>query len=321
MSSNAAPRPLPARAALRPDGLYVAARMVPPAELRDPFLQQTIARVAGADSIIHIPRERLHDIPAAPQLVGMIFHVARCGSTLVSQALRCWPNVTIYAEPQAFNELLLPPHPWSRAEMIGALRALSAAFAEHAQGPCIVKFTSWNTLFCQLLVDAFPSTPWVLCLRDPIEVSVSLLRQPPAWLRPEEEPARRIAPLFDPRPDASSAEERLARLYGAFCAAIAPLRADRGRLARYDAMPAAIETLVAPHFGLRTSNDAVRRCVAATANAYVKAPIGQPRPFAPDSAAKRAAASAALQQAVARYAQPALEHLLAVHGHLPGQPA
>ena len=36
---------LPVRAALHPTGLYLALRQIGPAELRDAFMQETIARV------------------------------------------------------------------------------------------------------------------------------------------------------------------------------------------------------------------------------------------------------------------------------------
>ncbi len=174
---------LPIRAALRPDGLLVALRDIKPHELRDAFMQETVARLSGADQLLQVSRADLLKPVTGPQPAGLVFHVARCGSTLVSQTLKQFDGVTVYAEPLPFNEVLLPPHAGSRAEMVGALRALGAALARHAGGPFIIKFSSWNTLFCDLLVEAFPATPWALCLRNPAEVAVSLLRETPGWLR------------------------------------------------------------------------------------------------------------------------------------------
>ncbi len=45
---------------------------------------------------------------------GIVFHVSRCGSTLVSQLLKQHVGVVVYAEPLPVNEILLPPHKWPR---------------------------------------------------------------------------------------------------------------------------------------------------------------------------------------------------------------
>ena len=48
---------LPARAALHPTGLYFALRDIRSAELQDPFMQETVARVAARESVVQIARE------------------------------------------------------------------------------------------------------------------------------------------------------------------------------------------------------------------------------------------------------------------------
>ncbi len=48
---------LPARAALHPTGLYFALRDIRTAELQDPFMQETIARVPARESVVQIARE------------------------------------------------------------------------------------------------------------------------------------------------------------------------------------------------------------------------------------------------------------------------
>ena len=63
----------------------------------------------------------------------------------------------------------------------------------------MLKFSSWNTLFCDILAEAFPYSPWVLSLRDPVEVGVSLLGQPPGWMQGSDEPSRVLTRFVDPR--------------------------------------------------------------------------------------------------------------------------
>ncbi len=130
---------------------------------------------------MHVARDSVGWAARDTAPVGIIFHVARCGSTLLSQSLKRLDDLVVYAEPQPVNEILAPPHKWPRADLVAALRTLSAAFARHARRPYVLKLSSWNTLYCDIVAEAFPDTPWVLSLRDPVEVGVSLLASPPGW--------------------------------------------------------------------------------------------------------------------------------------------
>lgn len=302
---------LPVRAALQPDALYLAQRRIPAAELRDPFMQETVVRVPAAESIVRIGRKDAGRAAVETAPAGIVFHVARCGSTVIAQLLREL-DVVVYAEPLAVNELLLPPHAWPRDELAAALRSLGAAFARHAGRRWVLKCSSWNTLYCDLLAEAFPQSPWVLSLRDPVEVCVSLLAQPPGWLREDEAPGQQLYRVVQPRGVPRSAEERVARVFGAFCEAAARLDPARGRLVPYPALPAAVWEAVAPLFGLAIGEDARRR-MAAAARTYSKSPLGNSTAYADDSARKRAAASAALRAAIDAHARPAFDRLRRIH--------
>ncbi len=304
---------LPVRAALQPDGLYLALREIPPAELRDAFMQETVARVAGAESILCIGRGDAAEMPADAAPAGIVFHVARCGSTVISQLLKEHAGLAVYAEPQPLNELLLPPQAWPRDDFAAALRSLGAAFARHAGGRYVLKLSSWNTLYCELVADAFPRTPWVLSLRDPIEVCVSLLAQLPAWLQESAPPAQRLYRLVQPDGAPRTAEERVARVFGAFCDAAARLVRGRGRLIRYESLPDAVWDVAAPHFGLAV-NDDERRRMAAAGRRYSKSPVGRAAAYADDSERKRDAASDALRRAIDEFARPAYDRLRRIHG-------
>jgi hypothetical protein len=307
---------LPARAALHPTGLYFALREIRPAELQDPFMQETIARVPARESVVQIARGDVGRGAAGTGPAGIVFHVARCGSTLVSQLLKQHVGIVVYAEPLPVNEILLPPHKWPRAELVAALRSLGAAFAGHARKPWVLKLSSWNTLFCDVVAEAFPTAPWALCLRDPLEVAVSLLREPAGWVFEGEAPAQPFAKLVDPEGVSRTREEYVARLHGAFCEAAAALDPARGLLVDYAALPGAAWETVAPHFGLAVDAPArARMREAAAMNS--KAPVSRPAKFTGDAEAKRSAASDALRAAVDAYSRPALERLKSLHHGAP----
>lgn len=305
---------LPARAALRPEGLYLALRDVSPQELTDAFMQDTILRKPVAETIVQIARADVGKAAPGTAPVGLIFHVARCGSTLISQLLKKHEPLVVYAEPLPVNEILLPPHRWPRHELVGALRSLGDALARHARGPYVLKFSSWNTLFCDLLAEAFPDSPWIVSLRDPVAVGVSLLSQPPGWLWEADGPASPFVGFVDPAGASRSREDYVARLYGAFCQAATRLDPRRGKLVEYETLPAAVWETVAPHFSL-SSDAQQRQHMAEAARNHSKAPPGKIVVYVRDEAARQAAASAELRQAVDSFARPPLEQLRAMHGH------
>jgi hypothetical protein len=303
---------LPARAALRPEGLYLALRDVGPDELRDAFMQETIARMPASETIVHIAREDTGRAAPHTAPAGLIFHVARCGSTLISQLLKTHEPLVVYAEPLPVNEILLPPHKWPRNELVHALRSLGDALARHARKPYVLKLTSWNTLFCDIVAAAFPDSPWILSLRDPVEVGVSMLRQPPGWVWDANGAARPFASIVDPGGASDSREDYVARVYGAYCEAAARLDPRRGRLVNYEELPAAVWETVAPHFSLSIDEQERRRMAEAARN-NSKAPPGRAVEFIRDDAAKQAAASVELRQAIESFARPRLENLRRIH--------
>jgi hypothetical protein len=303
---------LPVRAALHADGLYVALRNIGWENLQDAFMQETIARIPASETVLHVTRDELRRAACDTAPAGIIFHVARCGSTLISQSLKQLDDLAVYAEPQPVNEILVPPHGWPRADVVAAIRTLGNVFARHAGRPYVLKLSSWNTLLCDIVTEAFPETNWVLSLRDPVEVGVSLMQQPPVWLSGAGESSRGLAEMIAPDGVSGSREELLARAYGAFCAAVARLDAGRGRLVAYEALPAAVWETVAPHFSLPV--DARQRAaIAQAARMNTKAPLGSSREFAPDTATKQATASPELRRAIDAFARPHLERLVRHH--------
>jgi len=295
---------LPARAALREDGLHVALAGIAPAELHDPFLQDTLRRIPTQLTLLHVPSPQASPAQAGSAPAGLIYHVSRCGSTLTSQLLKLQPGLAVYSEPPALNELLAPPHPASRARLVGSLRALGHLFSKHAGGPYVLKLSSWNLLFCDALAEAFPQTPWALCLRDPIEVCVSLAARPPGWFK---NPSGPLQPYLGAGGDGKPASA--ARVFASFCAAAERLDASQGLLLHYDRLPDAVWEQALARFGMQAEPLIVERMRAASRH-DAKAPVGQPRPFTQDAALKRQAAPAELRGEVEALARPALDRLI-----------
>lgn len=134
-------------------------------------------------------------VPGADGLYpsGLIFHISRCGSTLLSKALaRLDSNVVInqggplqrgfWARlTDDFREPLVPS-----PENLATFRRLVLAMtrprhADHTAS--FIKFVSWNIVYLDFIRRAFPDVPLLFLYRDPIEVIASVIRSPtPALL-------------------------------------------------------------------------------------------------------------------------------------------
>src|SRR5271170_1251849 len=157
----------------------------------EPFFDQTVARWASgprARPLVRTGLETLVALDSEPSLepAGMIFHLSRCGSTLVSRLLGTLPGVIVLAEPSPLNALLgLDPDRVDGATLVRLVRLLLRALGRRRHGDerhLVLKCTSWNIRRREILAAAFPETPWVWVQRDPTDVVASLLANPPGWL-------------------------------------------------------------------------------------------------------------------------------------------
>jgi hypothetical protein len=142
----------------------------------EPFFDQTVARWASgprARPLIRTGLEALVALDSQPSLepAGMIFHLSRCGSTLVSRLLGTLPGVVVVAEPGPLNTLLgLEPGRVDEAELVRVVRLLVRALGRCRRGDerrLVLKCTSWNIRRRAILAAAFPETLWIWVQRDP----------------------------------------------------------------------------------------------------------------------------------------------------------
>ena len=114
---------------------------------------------------------------------GFIFHLSRCGSTLVSQMLAALPRNVVVSEA--------PPLDWmirasvrrpeiTDAERIAWIRLVVAALGQKRTAEAehfFVKLDAWHVFELDVLTRAFPDTPWIFLYRNPLEVMVSHRRR------------------------------------------------------------------------------------------------------------------------------------------------
>lgn len=239
-------------------------------------------------------------------LAGSIHHMTRCGSTLMLRQLGAIDRVACIVEPNIFVQLL--EHPDQDADRVARrIRALVGLFREGLAPVADRAVIKWLTNLCRYaptLRTALPGTPDFFLHRTPVEVLASIEREPLGGIGA-------ILPFHlqgpdDATPPALPGSEiaTIAHLLAANCRWIA-----RSGIPRLDfaQLPAATAALAVPYFGLTpTAADSER--MDEVARFDVKRGT---RPFTPDSATKRAAASDEARQLADQVLAPALDEAIA----------
>jgi Nif11 domain len=295
---------LPARAFWQDGELYVRWSYFGERPLVEPFFEGSLRRALESPFNLLFqyvtPIGRLPDwLATHPGLAprGFIFHMSRCGSTLVAQMLAALPHNLVLSEAPPLDEAVQArarKPDLSEEQQALWLAWMMSALAQPRRGEqaLFVKLDSWHTLALPLFRRAFPSVPWVFLYRDPVEVLVSHIEAPGMHMVPELGGAHILgteAP-FEPQ----RREDYCARILARICEpALAHAREGGGLLINYRELPVATFTAILPHFGVPVS--ARERAAMAKAARYDAKTPGLA--FTPDAEAKRAAATPALRAA------------------------
>ncbi|MFZ0845397.1 MAG: sulfotransferase [Pseudolabrys sp.] len=235
------------------------------------------------------------------QPAGFIFHMSRCGSTLVSQMLAALPRNIAISEAAPIDAAVQicrtsPDLPAKQQDEL--LAAMIAAYGRQRAG-CerhyFIKLDCWHALALPLFRRAFPKVPWVFLYRDPVEVMVSQLRELGSQMVPEIVPPSLYGiDNFDAMPS----EEYAARVLAKICRmALENIGGSGGLAVNYRELPQAIWTRILPHFGI--AFDAVdRELMNAAARNDAKAPHFA---FSNDSDAKQRQASGSIRALAERH--------------------
>jgi hypothetical protein len=198
-----------------------------------------------------------------PEPAGFVFHLSRCGSTLVSQMLgRCRPAWCCRAGGARHHA---PRAAWRGDGGSDLLRGLVGALGRpRAAGErrLFVKLDSWQIHALPLLRRAFPDVPWIFLLRDPLEVLVSHRRQRGAQMIPGVlTPA--AAGLDLATAAGMEATAYAAHVLARACAAARDgLSLGGGLLVHYEELPGAVEERSRLISVCRSTTRSARRCAS-----------------------------------------------------------
>ena len=114
--------------------------------------------------------------PSSPPPAGFVFHESRCGSTLVANLLTvASPSHRVYSESApvstALSSLQCSTNSPACTKLIHDVIALMSASTDKT----FFKFQSALTFKMDRIIAAWPDTPWIFVLREPVAVLMSHL--------------------------------------------------------------------------------------------------------------------------------------------------
>jgi hypothetical protein len=274
--------------------------------LSEPLFEDSVNRVASRP-LSRMFRTRT-DLPAliagAAQEAtlepdGIVFHMSRCGSTLVAQMLAAVPHHIVASEAAPIDALVQ----WAVTsgapldQQVAALRALVAALGRNRSGGSrrfFLKLDAWNVVALPLFRAAFPSTPWIFLYRKPEEVMVSHIGMPGMHFSAGLVPALGVAETGN----VFSIEDQGAAVLAKYLeCAIEHASVGGGLLVNYADLRSAMESVIPQHFGFDPdANELIAMAAAARHNSKVP-----DQAYADDTEQKRAAVTPTVAAAVKRH--------------------
>lgn len=284
----------------------------------EPFFDDTIERRFREPFNLlfrhQTPIEFLAEINAHSEIIaptGFIFHLSRCGSTLISQMLAAVESNIVKSEP--------PPVDWvlrsdvknpeiSSEQKIEWLKLIIGAFGRKrnpSEKHLFIKFDSWSTIELRLIERAFPDVPWIFLYRNPVEIIVSQIKQRGAQMIPGV--VGQILPGFSQADVLTmQPEEYCGRVLARICEhALKALPHRNGSAVNYEQLPEAFDAVISERFRVDFSPEELGQMKLAT-QFNAKTPQLN---FVADSDTKRKEASEAARVAAEKFVDPLYEKL------------
>ncbi len=287
--------------------------------LVEPFFSHTVDRLR---QVVPPAREWDTDLDAVLRLAsrvapvkpaGFIFHISRCGSTLVANGLRTAEGTVLVSESKAITRLLLPRSEggayiekrWTERRH-ALLESLFTLFANYRTGTAerlLIKFSSVSTLSLPMVRAYWPDVPCLVIVRDPAEVIVANLPGG-GWMDLKNSPERAEEVFgFDGAPVAEmTREEYAARVVGELLRSAMAGPAALCQLVDYEDLNERRIREIAAFFGLQLPE--AEKKLEFVLGHYAKDPAAR-RPFEDDRARKQQQVTPAIRRAAQRWVMPA----------------
>jgi len=241
---------------------------------------------------------------------GLIYHVSRCGSTLIANLLRQLDNAIVLSEPSPVDSVMRAHHTnpsITEAQRVEWVQAMVSALAQKKSAELdrvYIKTDAWHLILDRVLDQAFPETPSIILYRDPIEVLASTMKQRGSFLVPSPLNCALYQIPFAEAATMSGEEYCSFALGQVYTAALRRAREKKSLLLNYAELPEAIWTRLPSHFGFDLSPELLERF-----QGEIQQNPKTRMAFEPDSAKKQAEATDYLRECAERWIYPTYRQL------------
>jgi len=303
-------------------GLYVVSFILPRVHFKEPFFVDSLAKYFPViKSQIKLPEEdeplarpfiydtndsrvvitpvdefiKKHNQTMNEDRLGFIFHMSRCGSTLVSQMLASNNSFFVLSEPGIINSILDPAYDIKLSTRLALLRASISSLIACSPHECkifFIKFRSWNVFYLNLILKEFSNVKWIFIHRHGLEVLSSVFEKPPGWLRSRISYAKyfsQIVGVDSQTLKQMSVDEFSARVLGTFCRTAIKNKSKNAKYIDYVNIVENFFEVCTKHWGLNLSEIEKREMINIT-KLYSK-DVNKEKPFTSDSLLKTSQAS------------------------------
>ncbi len=293
-------------------------------DFREPFFFQTLNRVREENKDGEVTTGigdllRLENLVDSVPPKGFIFHVSRCGSTLVSNALRTLDRTIVMSEAQPISAAVwlhfdtknpAQSHELFRGLLLKAILRSLGQKVTGAEDKYFIKFANVDILQIKQIRRIWPSVPWVFMIRNPEEVIVSNMRKDSTWIRIESHLEQSAMMLGCDTEEVRnmSREEYGARMIGQTCSVAAENVNNNSMFIDYGELTSETLVKIARFFGVDPSPLELSQ-IYETGAMYSKDPT---KVFQSDSEGKRQEASALIRAQSEKWALEGYLKALAV---------
>ena len=276
----------------------------------DACLQLPFSSLFRPQTPIDTLRER-HAIDPGLEPRGFIFHMSRCGSTVVSRMIASLPGSVVLSEPGPIDSVLRARFQdpslteENRAHWLKWMISALGQRRNENDRRLFINFDTWSVLDLSLIHRVYPGVPWIFLYRDPVEVLVSQFSHRGAHMVPGAiEPeliGMKLDEVFEMEP-----EEYCSRILACVCeAALRHNEGSRGMMINYAQLPEAVLTHILDFFGVEIT-DSEKEALLCVARLDAKNTS-----FAFERGSKRdqKRGTEAMRAAVARWFSPIYEQL------------
>jgi len=267
-----------------------------PESLMEPFFEWTVGKLRGRYSPVRELETELNVLVDGGRRLpftvpaGLIFHMSRCGSTLLLNALKTTGGVIGLSEAQpmlrAMHLASAPSAHWAQAGKHLATSLVNViAHSENGPARQVIYKGTMSDILCLTATRAiWPHVPCIILIRDPMEVMVSNLQQRPMLLL--EWTSGMAECPFGPPPSevlGAGVEEFWAWVIGRFCLKALEVMDDACTVIDYEDLTPSTIRVVGSRFNLKMDagdEDRLRE----TLLAYSKSPG---RPYTNDREVKQ----------------------------------